>query len=448
VEADVIVVGAGAAGLAATRSLTAAGRSVLLLEARDRLGGRIWTVDGPVELGAEFVHGRPEATIALLREASSGVVDCTGGYWVSRAGRLEPASDHHGSLTPLLAQAHGLVADISVADFLARVEGDERFRPAADWMRLLVEQFDAADPVRASLQAIVQEWTGSATLQAAQGRPREGYATLINHMARALETSRVTLRLESRVRTVRWSAGRVELECDEPGASARYRARAAVVTLPVGVMLAEPPDSAAVRFEPAMVRKRAALAGLAMGTALRVSLGFLTPFWERLEKGRWRDAGLFHSDGAGFRTIWTAVPGRSRWLTAWVGGPRARELSRESSDTVIASAVGSVQRLFGPRVDVASLLEEARYHNWQTDPFARGAYSYVQVGGMDARARLAEPLEDTLFFAGEATDDAGEAGTVAGALASGTRAAAEVTAALGRGPASEPASDSRSARAP
>ncbi len=430
-DAEVIVVGAGAAGLAASRRLAAAGRSVLLLEARDRLGGRIWTVDGPVELGAEFVHGHPGATLALLRESGCGVVSCDGEHWVARDGRLQPMQDRDASLRLLLNEARGLAPDISVADFLTRIEGNERFRPVAEWTRLLVEQFDAADPARASLQAIVREWTGDANVQAPQGRPEGGYAALINQLARSFEIGRIALRLETRLRAVHWSPGSVELETEERGIPKRLTARAAVITLPLGVLAAEPPDPAAVRFEPPIARQRAAFTGLAMGTALKVSLRFLTPFWERMEQGRWRNARLFHSSDAVFRTVWTAIPARTRWLTAWVGGPRAERLARESDDAVIASAVGSVQQLFGSRVDVASLLEEARYHNWQADPFARGAYSYVLVGGTRAGRMLAEPVDATLFFAGEATADAGEAGTVAGALASGERAAAELTAALG-----------------
>src|SRR5512146_1671494 len=91
--ADVAVIGAGAAGLAASRRLAAAGRSVLLLEARHRVGGRIWSLGGPIELGAEFVHGRPAATLALLREAGAGVVACTGDRWVVEDGRIERMND-------------------------------------------------------------------------------------------------------------------------------------------------------------------------------------------------------------------------------------------------------------------------------------------------------------------------------------------------------------------
>jgi monoamine oxidase len=75
---------------------------------------------------------------------------------------------------------------------------------------------------------------------------------------------------------------------------------------------------------------------------------------------------------------------------------------------------------------IEDLTESAAYHDWQTDPFARGAYSYVKAGGDSAQAGLAAPLEQTLFFAGEATDVSGYHGTVHGAIASGHRAAQEI----------------------
>jgi len=94
---------------------------------------------------------------------------------------------------------------------------------------------------------------------------------------------------------------------------------------------------------------------------------------------------------------------------------------------IVEQALQSLSTVFGGRPQSELELEAAYLHNWQTDPFSRGAYSYITVGGSDARNILAAPLEDTLFFAGEATDTENEAATVTGALQSGARAAREVT---------------------
>jgi monoamine oxidase len=120
------------------------------------------------------------------------------------------------------------------------------------------------------------------------------------------------------------------------------------------------------------------------------------------------------------------LPMRVPLLIAWAGGPRALRMAGMDTPAKIRRAVTSLQRFFGARVDVESQLETAWLHDWQADPFACGAYSSVKVGGSSARKALGAPLENTLYFAGEATDCEGEAGTVAGALQSGMRAAREV----------------------
>jgi monoamine oxidase len=388
-----------------------------------------------VELGAEFVHGRPEATLELLREAGSGLVECTGSRAVLEDGRLkrieERTIDERDRLMELAERVDG---DVTVSSFLGRVVAEDPvLRHSADWVRLLAENYDGVDPHRASLRALVEEWSGMSTSQSSTTRPRGGHSTLIDHMLRALDRSRVELRLGSTVRAVRWRAGSVELDVERRGALERHRARALVVTLPLGVLQAAPGDAAAVRFYPPLERKRAALEGLAMGAVLRVMLRFRERFWDELDGGRWRNTLFFHAAELPFRTFWTALPERSAWLTAWVGGPRAAELSALSDHEIEAAAVESVRLLFGGRVDVRSLLEETRFHNWERDARSRGAYSYVVTGGAGARRALAEPLDGTLFFAGEAADTSGEATTVAGAIISGERAAREVIEAAGSG---------------
>lgn len=430
---DVIVIGAGAAGLAASKDLADAGRRVLLLEARDRVGGRVWSetgaADGPIELGAELVHGQPEVTLDLLHDAGSGVEAIEGKHFLAEGGRIEPlGEDRTKQLEELLDRAKRVKTDESAETFLAQAVTEDPVRQyAADWARRLVEDFDAADTRRAGVLTLVEEWSGDTAAQSSVGRPRGSYATLIDHMARGLDPKWVDLRLECAVRSVRWCRGRVEVHVERNGAIGMMRARAAVVSLPLGVLQAAAADDpAAVRFDPPLADKRAALVELAMGSALKVMLRFREPFWETIDGGRYRDASFFHQAGPGFRTFWTALPRRTTWLNAWVGGTRAAEFAREPDEAIIAHAVESAQALFGDRADVRALLVEGRLHNWDRDPLSRGAYSYVCVGGGDARGELAKPLANTLFFAGEATDDTGEASTVAGAIASGQRAAREV----------------------
>jgi monoamine oxidase len=429
------VLGAGAAGLTAARRIAEAGRSVLLLEARDRVGGRIWTADDGIELGAEFIHGKPEATLALLREAGIIADEVAGERWVMHRGHLQRAKTLMGREVHLLLERVAQIeSDMSVAEFLESVVRDDPSqRPAAMRVQGMAEGYDAADPARASIRALVQEWSGDLS-PGASSRPRGGYGALIDHMMRMLDPARVRVRLGSVVRVVRWSAEGVEIDVEEHGVQRRYRARKAIVALPLGVLQAAPDDPAAVSFEPPLAMKREALAGLSMGPTHRVALRFREAFWEKLDGGRMKNAGFIMSSDLPFKTFWTQLPERRAQLVAWAGGPAATRISqraqhaamrdgRDSDDAIIECAVKSVRQLFGSQLDVMDLLEETRFHDWTRDPRSRGAYSYVNAGGESARIELAKPVDGCLFFAGEATDDSGEATTVAGAISSGERAA-------------------------
>jgi monoamine oxidase len=203
------------------------------------------------------------------------------------------------------------------------------------------------------------------------------------------------------------------------------RARAAILTAPLGLLTAATESPGAIRFTPPLAAKQVALAGLLCGPALKVALRFREPFWERPDGGRYADTSFFHAPDSVFPTFWTTHPIRSPLLTAWVGGPSAARLCALEDEAVIRQALACVRALFGRRRAGGAQLQAAYVHNWERDSFARGAYSYVAVGGGQARKLLATPLEGTLFFAGEATDTTGEPATVTGALRSGARAARE-----------------------
>ena len=278
----------------------------------------------------------------------------------------------------------------------------------------MVEGFDAADPRVASARAIAEEW-GGAEMGASQPRPAGGYGELLGWLAASLH-ARVRLRMQAVVREVRWSSRSVEVEGRFLGQPFRARARQAVVTLPIGVL-----EAGSVRFRPALRAKAGALRGLVSGPVVKAALRFDSAFWE----DRYPGVGFFHSPGAAFPTFWTQQPRHAPFLIAWAGGPKADALTGRPPRAILAQAVAALERLFGKRMDVGSRLQNARVQDWRADPFSRGAYSYLRVGGTGSREALAAPLAGTLFFAGEATDTE-QSGTVAGALESGKRAAREL----------------------
>ena len=432
---DVIVIGAGAAGLAAAAALAERGQHVLVVEARDRIGGRIWTRDeagaaAPVELGAEFVHGYAPATVAWLRRAGRGVVESTDSHWRLQDGVLQQRGSYFLEVQRAMRAALGrLTHDVSLAELLDTYLKDVLSPEARDYARMMAEGFDAADTTRASARAIVEEWTGDMLNNAPQGRPEGGYSSLLEALAGALPADKVHVRLHTVVREVRWRRGHVEILGDSFGRPYQAQAPRAIVTLPLGVLQLSPQDEGAVRFTPPLDAKQDALRGLGFGPVIKLVLRFQTPFWETLDNGKYRDAAFLHAPKCAFPTFWTPVPLRAPIINAWAGGPRAAQLSAQAPDglpTLVDQAVQSLQTMFGASCDVRAELQGAYMQDWQRDPYSRGAYSYEAVGGENAREQLAAPLEDTLFFAGEATDTHDEAGTVVGALQSGERAAAEV----------------------
>ena len=402
IQVDVLVIGAGAAGLAASAELARAGRSVLVVEARDRIGGRCLTrrlpgLPVPVELGAEFIHGRPEATFSLLRKANIAAVDSTRTQLVALDGKLQSVN--------IFAQAQRVARqapkgrDVSFRAFLARQRLPKLARTLSTMM---VQGFDAADPGRASAREIVEEWS-SGGLGVSQPRPQSGYGPLLEFLA-----SEASVQLNTVVQAIRWSRSSVEVRGTFRGEPWSAWAPRAVITVPIGVL-------------PSLVKeKREALAKLESGPVVRVALAFREAFWEKQHPG----IAFFHSPDAPFPTFWTPLPMHAPLLTCWAGGPKAARLTGSPEKTLLRQALASVRSVLPDVQEPTAYL----LHDWQADPFARGGYSYVKVGGTGAREKLATPLEETLFFAGEATDTE-QSGTVGGALASGIRAAKEVLAA-------------------
>ena len=408
-DSAILVLGAGAAGLAAAAELARAGRRVLVLEARERIGGRCWTrhlpgVNVPLEMGAEFIHGHPQATLGLIERAGATTLDSVRAALQGERGRLRPVDPFAEARRAVRGAA--LHEDISFASFLERRRLAARTRLFA---RMIVEGFDAADPARVSAQSVLEEWAGGESLGSSQPRPERGYGALLEHLASEAIGNGARLRLQAAVRLLRWRRGAVEVAGEFLGRRFVEKAGRAIVTLPLGVL-----QSRSVRFDPALRQKRRALRQLACGPVVKAVLGFERAFWEE----RWPDTAFFHAPRAAFPTFWTPLPARAPVLIAWAGGPKAERLAGLPAARQIEEALLGVRSLFGVRPQ----LQAALVHDWQRDPFARGAYSYVLVGGAGARESLAAPVAETLYFAGEATDT-GESGTVGGALASGVRAA-------------------------
>ena len=422
---ECVILGGGVAGLAAARALTAAGKRILLLEARPRLGGRVYTLPAagpgvPIELGAEFVHGRPRELWAMIEAAHLPVQQVVNLHHVHRDGRLTRVTDYQQRIDRVLGNASEENGrDRSVAEYLANQKSSDR--EAIALAKSYVEGFHAADATKMSLLGFAHAESATSAGGESQFRLAVGYDAIVDWLRKQLPEPKAEIRLGTIATEVRWRHGAVEVDTrTAAGELETVTASRAIITLPLGVLKAPEGAAGAVRFTPELRDKQPPLRLLAMGAILRVVLWFDAGFWSVPELS------FLHDPGGLIPIWWTRAPARAPVLTGWLGGPRAAELAREAPDWIIQRAIDSLGHALGlnPAV-VSGHLHEAHYHDWIEDPFSRGAYSYVAVGGIGAQARLAEPLEGTLFFAGEATQTDGNLGTVHGAIASGERAARE-----------------------
>ena len=429
-DADVIVIGGGVAGLAAARRLVESSPAprVLLLEGRDRLGGRILThrtVDHPlpIDLGPEFIHGRPPETFGLLAESGLIAVDIPFHHY--DASETPPSEDDgpwdaaEELLSKMTVPENG---DESFDDFLRR--HPETPAEVARRARAYVEGFNAAEAGRISVQSILES---NAEEDAQDGERQHrligGYDQLIAALAAAV-TRAGRIECGVVVRRVAWQAGRVEVTAETAAGLRTYRARQAVVALPLGV-LQQPADApTGVRFEPDVPTRSLIQDKLVMGDVRKFTLRCRSPFWEVWAD---RDVSFLHKLDAPIPVWWTKIPMRTPLLVGWAGGSNAKSLAGDAA-SLRRAAVESLAMIFDkPSATIDAEILGLYAHDWQADPFARGAYSYVAVGGADAPDRLAEPIAGTLFFAGEHTHR-GLIGTVAGAIRTGYRAAAAAIA--------------------
>ncbi len=445
---DVVVIGAGAAGLAAARALADAGRRVVVLEARDRIGGRIYTapvpdLGAPVELGAEFIHGDPPELWAIAAEAPLRVVDAEEEHLALDAGRLVARDDFSGEVGEIFdamaveAKRDG-APDVSVYEYLAEHFGDVAHADARRLAASFVEGFHAADVGDAGIRALARAEEAESGNDVAY-RFVDGYAGVPGWLYDGLGSrGALDVRLGHAVDRVAWGADAVRVRVSGPN-EVEVGARCAVVTLPLGVLQAPAAEIGAVAFEPPLDGRRDALAALAMGQVARMVLRFRTRFWERpgavpalADPDDGHAMSFVHTPELDVPVWWTQRAIRSPVLIAWAGAGKARALLALDADARRERVLGALATAFGmTRAALDAEFVAAYEHDWSRDPFSRGAYSYARVGGRGAFARLAEPV-GPLVFAGEATLGDGDWATVHGALRSGARAAREALALLAR----------------
>jgi monoamine oxidase len=428
-NADIVIIGAGACGLMAASELSKAGKKVVVLEGRDRIGGRIHTIRNasfslPVEAGAEFIHGDLPLTQSLLKEARSTFYRREGKMYRMEKGQIYETEDFIEGLDTLLVKFGELNNDMPFSEFLDRYLGHDKYRSLRESAIRFAEGYDAARIDKVSTVYLRDEWTGGAT--SIPYYAEEGYGNLIDFLYAECFSNGSLILLSSTVKEIQWQKGQVNITCDT---GKTYSAAKCIITVPLAVLLSSPADKAHINFDPPLPAILAAARKIGYGAVIKVILEFNKTFWDdplfKKAARQLPELGFLIS-GAKFPVWWTQLPRKEPILTGWAGGPAAEDLSRNQKEEILEQALVSLSELFQTSVELLrEQLHASLVMNWRTDPFALGAYSYSTINSKAAISKITESVMETIYFAGEAFHHH-EVGTVEAALTSGKQVAERI----------------------
>ena len=412
---DVIVVGAGATGLITTKCLAEAGYNVCLLEAGEMAGGRIATVteqgfSTPVETGAEFIHGKLPLTVQLLKEAGIPY-EAVEGDMIGVQNGVWQKEEHDENWDKFMKELNHLKTDITVLEFLNSHFSETRYIHLRQAVQRFAEGFDLADISKASMLAVKKEWKD---IDKKQYRIKGGYIQLINFLLDRCRVQKAVISFNTCANKISYKKDDLTVYTSDNKA---FIAKKVVITVSIGVL-----QSGTIQFEPGLTDHAVAIQSLGFGPVIKFLFEFKTSFWKEFDD----DIGFLLTDEE-IPTWWTQMPTESNILTGWLGGPKAAEKIFEQDETLLQSSLQSLSAIF--RIPPAMLREELVHHkiiNWQTLQHIKGGYSYHTPGTEQAIKILVTPIDETIFFAGEAIGGGDSPGTVESALQSGYDTAARL----------------------
>jgi monoamine oxidase len=422
-DTDILIIGAGAAGLMAARTLAKAGKKVIVLEARDRIGGRIHTVKhGPwqhiMELGAEFIHGDLPVTQCLLEEAGITYRHASANMYKYEDGSFTTGAPFVQHWDQLIEKLNALEQDITIDDFLQQEFSADKYQATRASVRQYVSGYDNGDPAKASSFSLRKEW--QAEDMGAQYRIQGGYASLVNYLTDEIKQAGGQIFLDAIVKQIEWQQGKVRITTD---IAIVYEARQALIALPLGVLQAHSNKKASLIFKPEIPAYSTAIAAMGFGAVIKVLLEFDEAFWINEQT---KDMGYLFSEQE-IPTWWTQHPQYTNVLTGWLGGPDAAAKIHTPDEHLLAQSMQSLANIFNYDVDkLKEKLLSWQIVNWTADQFTLGSYAYDTIAANEARKIICQPVQDTIFFAGEYLYEGTAMGTVEAALTTGLRMAERV----------------------
>lgn len=412
---SVIIIGAGAAGLMAAKYLSAAGFNVTILEAANRIGGRIhsFTGDGftnTIELGAEFIHGNLPVTLGLLKEANISYV-ATGGRRIKlQHGKLE-ASNAWNNWDELLHAMQQLKEDMTVARFLETYFAGSKYETLRKSVTGFAEGYDLADIQTASVFALRDEWMKE---DEPQYRIPTGYTSLMVYLLQCSVANAATIHYNSFVQTISWNASSVEVITTS---GQIFSASYLIITVSLGMLL-----SGKMKFTPEIPTHLHAAGNIGFGTATKIFFQFDHALWNNYAP----DAGFIMADEF-VNVWWTQAPDSYPMLTGWLGATKAIQLATQPDAQAMTSALNCLSGMFNVEISkLEKIIVASKISDWSKDPFALGGYSFNTTQSANAKQILHTVVGNKIFFAGEACYDGAVVGTVEAALISGQTAAENI----------------------
>ena len=422
-KTEIIIIGAGATGLMAACQLSRSGKKVTVIEARDRIGGRIHTLNSSsfsseVELGAEFIHGNLPLTLQLLQEAGIEYYPAGGEMWQVSNGNLSRRSWDMPGWSELMTALDDLKEDISIAAFLENNFGGSQYAQLRASVNGFIAGYDTADPEKASTFALRTEWQQDD--EEDQYRINGGYGHLMGYLETQCKANGVEFLLNTWAKQIDWTSSGVKITVQNGDL---YFADTVVIAVPLGVLRARANQTAGLAFEPSISEYEQAIQQLGFGAIIKLLMEFKTPFWE---KGAAEEIGFVLSDEA-IPTWWTQYPVASNILTGWLGGLPAYAKKELNELELLELALQSLANIFKRNInELRDELIAGKVVNWTTDPFTLGSYAYDTVESNDARHVLRQAIAGKIFFAGEYLYEGPAMGTVEAALFSGNAVAGQI----------------------
>jgi monoamine oxidase len=415
-EQTVIIIGAGAAGLIAARQLSGAGMKVIVIEAQSNPGGRMHTLRQPgfsipLEAGAEFIHGELPITLGLLQEAGIEFSAIAGEMKTVRSGNWITDDPMNEFWDELMAKMNEVKEDMTIDAFLAQHFSDPKYTRLRDSVIRFAEGFDLADTHKASMLALRQEWENG--FEEEQYRITGGYILLAEYLVDCCRKNNVEFYFSADVKEISWSSNQVTVSTGE----SKFEGNKLLVTVSTGIM-----QSGKIRFIPEPNEALQAYANIGNGSVIKFMLEFNQGFW----RDELKDAGFVLSDEP-VPTWWTQGPGDSKLLSGWLGGPSVIKQSSMPDHALLELALKSLSAIFHlPLEQLQEILVNSKIVDWTNHPVSLGGYSYSLPQSEEAKKVLNIPIEDTLFFAGEALYSGDAPGTVEAAFSTGEQAAVRI----------------------